>query len=167
MGDRPLRELVNMRWQETSGVDRPANQEEGWVLMKNSSQELIDLLMEEEDAISKSSDLASLLEDTDLSSAPRQVQTAAQVLNTYLTDEGVQKMGMYGHGYGKKKKKRMMASDKYSDKKMVEKALAKAWIETEIGASIAKALRNGDRAEIRRQLNALKEATQERLEESA
>ena len=31
---RPRRMLTNLHWRETSGVDHPANEEEGWMVMK-------------------------------------------------------------------------------------------------------------------------------------
>lgn len=36
MGNKPPREIGTLRWEETSGVDHPANEQEGWVIMKSA-----------------------------------------------------------------------------------------------------------------------------------
>jgi hypothetical protein len=101
--DDDIKRLTSLRWRETSGVDHPANEEEGWVVMKNaeglSDEDLereLEELIEEETELSKASqDLVRVLEDAKgyLSDAPREVRSALQTLLTYMKEE-------YGYGYG-------------------------------------------------------------------
>lgn len=106
--DRPLKELLNMRWQETSGVNHPANLEEGWALMKNRdalASELLELLAEEEDDVAKAVELAEMLESADFDDAPVNVQAAANVLTDYLSAD-LEKMGGMNYMHGKKRMKK-------------------------------------------------------------
>jgi len=90
--DRKL--IVDMRWDETSGVDHPANEEEGWIVMKSADVDVQDLeeLIKAEEEFAKAFDtLTGALEATDLTGAPAEVQAAAGTLSKWLkeVDHGV------------------------------------------------------------------------------
>jgi len=91
--DRKL--IVDMRWDETSGVDHPANEEEGWIVMKSADvdvQDLEDLIKAEEEFAKAFNTLMGTLEATDLSGAPAEVQAAAGTLSKWLKE--------VDHGFG-------------------------------------------------------------------
>jgi len=97
MADSDRKLIVDMRWDETSGVDHPANEEEGWIVMKSADVDVQDLeeLIKAEEAFAKAFDtLTSALEATDLSGAPDEVQAAAGILSKWLKEVA------YGVGYG-------------------------------------------------------------------
>lgn len=97
MADSDHKLIVDMRWDETSGVDHPANEEEGWIVMKSADVDVQDLeeLIKAEEEFAKAFDaLTSALEGTDLSGAPKEVQDAASTLLKWL------KEAAYGYGYG-------------------------------------------------------------------
>jgi len=98
MADRAHKLIVDMRWDETSGVDHPANEEEGWIVMKSADrkdiQDLEDLIKAEEAFAKQFDSLTSALQDTDFSGAPKEVQDAVTLLLGWLQEYG------YGYGYG-------------------------------------------------------------------
>lgn len=85
--DRKL--IVDMRWEETSGVDHPANEEEGWIVMKSADVDGPDLaeLIKAEEEFAKAFDaLTGALDGADLSGAPEEVQNAASILLKWLKE---------------------------------------------------------------------------------
>lgn len=78
------RRIVGLNWQETSGVDEPANETAGWVVMKHSNVD--DLLASEQEALEKARTLTDALDGMDFTGAPRDVYKAAQTLRTFLED---------------------------------------------------------------------------------
>lgn len=85
--DKPRRMLTNLRWRETSGVDHPANEEEGWMVMKAMGTALEDMLKEEADFQKNGERVLAILNAFDFSEAPKSVQTASRVMAQWLTEE--------------------------------------------------------------------------------
>lgn len=83
----PRRMLTNLRWKETSGVDHPANEEEGWMVMKAMGTALEDLLKEEADFQKNGERVLAILNAFDFTEAPKNVQTASKVIAQWLTEE--------------------------------------------------------------------------------
>lgn len=86
--------LTDILWKETSGVDHPANLEEGWAVMKNKGGTLDDLdldrlseLLDEADRVTKGADLAAALGGADFSKAPKDVQAAAKILHGFAGEQ--------------------------------------------------------------------------------
>lgn len=97
---RPMRGLADILWKETSGVDHPANEEEGWIeLVKGATRVTTKLDAEALDALMKSSDenveknagLARALSSANLAKAPSSVKSAAAKLTEWLKSEGFTK----------------------------------------------------------------------------
>jgi len=89
------KKIIDLRWDETSGVDHSANNEEGWAVMKNADVagvEDLDKLIEQEATLAKAADdlLAQLkaLKGTDV---PKEVSSACDVISKYLESQ-------YGYG---------------------------------------------------------------------
>jgi hypothetical protein len=97
MANDAAKMIVDLRWEETSGVDHPANQTEGWVVMKNAEEnddETVDLdamIKAEAEVIKGFEDAVAALQGLDLKDAPPAVQAAIKVLVDYLQG--------YGYGY--------------------------------------------------------------------
>jgi hypothetical protein len=82
-GSRPRSRLLNMTWKEVSGVDHPANEEEGWMVMKAKQKGDPDGETDE-----CAEELAEELFETDFSDCPADVQAAVGLLQTWLAQEG-------------------------------------------------------------------------------
>lgn len=80
--------LTNILWQETSGVDHPANLEEGWLVMKTVENEMDVILKTAKAHIEKQDKLMSLLQGTDFKDAPDNVKASVTVLMDWLKEEG-------------------------------------------------------------------------------
>lgn len=90
------RMLVDIDWEETSGVDHPANETEGWLVMKSANTDVEDLIREEAEAIKRHEDLYAALQSAlgYLGDAPEEIREAANKLLEYLKESG------YAYGYG-------------------------------------------------------------------
>jgi len=88
----PRKMLTNIEWDETSGVDHPANEEEGWMVMKNVGASVEDVLEEvlkaEAVRVEKQELLLASLTGGDFSDAPDDVKGAVTKLQTWLKAEG-------------------------------------------------------------------------------
>lgn len=91
------RALVDIKWQETSGVDHPANEEEGWMVMKTAEEvsvttELAKAVEEEMELIKAHEVLGGLLQKLrdgeTLAQAPDHVQKAADTLLAWFDQLG-------------------------------------------------------------------------------
>ena len=82
-GRSPVR-LEDISWEETSGVDEPANEEPGWVIMKAADESLTG----EEQEIYKHYQLAAALNFFDIGSLSEDLQKSARHLQTYLSAQG-------------------------------------------------------------------------------
>ena len=78
--------LDDIQWEETSGVDYPANNEEGWLVMKNSR-----LSKAESEALRSDFGLAVGLSAVDGRSLPDDAGEAVRTLETYLRNQGFRK----------------------------------------------------------------------------
>lgn len=99
---RPLRMLTNIKWKETSGVDDPANEEEGWIIMKAIGNELDDILEAEAKRVEKQEQLYAILAAIDWNEAPyekalQDIKAAVQTILGWLEAEGYGKAGDYGY----------------------------------------------------------------------
>jgi len=97
---RPMRGLADILWKETSGVDHPANEEEGWIeLVKGATgvadkldAEALDALMKSSDEnVEKNAGLARALSSANLAKAPASVKSAAAKVAEWLKSEGFTK----------------------------------------------------------------------------
>lgn len=89
----PRRMLTNINWKETSGVDHPANETEGWLVMKGSESDqnvLAKLLEEEQEHVRKSGELFKILSTMDLGDAPDAVRESGKTIVDWLKEEGYQ-----------------------------------------------------------------------------
>ncbi len=94
------RKIVSLDWQETSGVDHPANEEEGWLVMKHNGRVVLtddelqavsalEEVLEEDDQLHKAHErLQAALQEAEpsLKDAPAAVKTAAETLGAFLTE---------------------------------------------------------------------------------
>lgn len=101
---RPLRMLTNIKWKETSGVDEPANEEEGWIIMKMKElgDELDEVLKAEAERVEKQEQLYAILAAIDWNEAPyekalQDIKAAVQTILGWLETEGYGKAGDYGY----------------------------------------------------------------------
>lgn len=92
---RPRRMLTDIKWKETSGVDFPANQEEGWLVMKQAgiADELEEILKTEAEFVEKQERLYAVLaaiewDKAPYSDAPDDVKAASKTLQDWLEAEG-------------------------------------------------------------------------------
>ena len=97
---RPLRKLVNIKWKETSGVANPANEEEGWMVMKSGDQSLA--LKQAEEVIN--AELAAVEEHETFMKAlgdwttlageelPSNVRDGADAVYNFLKSEGYEEL---------------------------------------------------------------------------
>lgn len=99
MADKRPRKIIGLRWEETSGVDHPANEEEGWAVYKSvdtddgsaasdevvTDEDLDQLVDEERAAIEKEQrvldDVKELIKD-----APDEVVDAFEAMEKWLKD---------------------------------------------------------------------------------
>ena len=95
--------IVGLRWEETSGVDHPANEEEGWVVMKSadgddghrdedlSEDELTQLAEDEREALEKVNTVVEALDSVkaQVGEASKDVQEAFAVLVGWTKELGV------------------------------------------------------------------------------
>ncbi len=98
MGEQGRKRIVSLRWEETSGVDHPANLAEGWLVMKQAGgapltdAELeaiteLEEVLDEDDELHKAHErLRAVLGDsaTSLKEAPADVKEAVATLIAYL-----------------------------------------------------------------------------------
>lgn len=91
---QPATALEAITWQETSGVDHPANLEEGWVVLKSadgsesrlSEEDLAAVAQAEEEWVRKAVAGRDVLVSLDLSDAPADVRKAQETLLGYFED---------------------------------------------------------------------------------
>jgi hypothetical protein len=102
MTEKP-RTIVELRWEETSGVDHPANLEEGWVVMKSADaaatpapakeagmSDLDTIIKEESDRLEASAGLLKTLTDSRdgiFKDAPEHVAAALDSLVKHLESD--------------------------------------------------------------------------------
>ncbi len=83
MGNRTA--LVRVDWEETSGVDYPANEVEQFLIMKAAKAGALDTDDDNDGDVDDSTVIAELLEDF-LDGAPKNVTDAAQTVIDYIAE---------------------------------------------------------------------------------
>lgn len=85
------KELINIRWKETSGVDYAANNEKGWLVMKTADgsdlENLVEQLEEEERMQKNLRQLMGLLQSLSENDLPDNVQSAIGTVMDFLQAE--------------------------------------------------------------------------------
>lgn len=90
---KTIGELTTVRWRESSGVDHSANEEEGWLIMKERGQDtesqLTEFVKREEEITQDARTLFEALAKMDkhLGDAPSEIQRAVDRIGAYLGDE--------------------------------------------------------------------------------
>jgi len=80
--------IVRFDWDDLSGVDHPANEEEGWMILKQKFEGNLDeLVAQEEERIQKDLQLLRYLDSLDFTDAPEDVQKALQTVVTWLEEQ--------------------------------------------------------------------------------
>jgi hypothetical protein len=96
------KKIVNLRWDETSGVDHSANEEEGWAVMKNADitgvEELDELIKQEAELIKAANDLTAQLTELKDGDVPKEVKDACDTILKFLEEQyGNKKPDGYGY----------------------------------------------------------------------
>lgn len=97
--------LTNIDWEETSGVDHPANQVEGWMVMK-SEEDIVAKVEQELELIEKANDLFRMLvEFMRREDLPNNIKAASKMILDWLVEQGLVDGDDYGYPSPQKQEK--------------------------------------------------------------